>query len=55
MIKKTAKDELNDLGTFATIDEVYAMYPSGGLPGNYVKVDGVTLYWNENTLRWLRK
>lgn len=48
-------DSLNYLGTFATIDEVYAVYPSGGVPGNFVIVDGVALYWNEHTMRWAPK
>lgn len=46
-------EELNYLGTFATIDEVYAVYPSGGVIGNFVIVDGERLHWNEAAMRWL--
>lgn len=48
----TISDDLNSLGTFDTIGEVYAVYPSGGVTGNYVIVDGITLYWDESTLMW---
>lgn len=51
MIKLTS-DELNNLGTFATLDAVYASYPSGGVPGNYVVVGNTKLYWDEQALRW---
>lgn len=51
MIKITS-DELNNLGTFATLDAVYASYPSGGVPGNYVVVGNTKLYWDERKLRW---
>ena len=51
MIKLTS-DELNNLGTFTSLDAVYASYPSGGVPGNYVVVGNTKLYWDEQSLRW---
>lgn len=48
-------DELNYLGTFDTIDEVYAVYPSGGVPGNFVVVGGIALYWDEDQMRWTQQ
>lgn len=52
-MSNTASDDLNYLGTFATIDEVYVVYPSGGVAGNFVIVNGNALYWNEASLRWM--
>lgn len=54
-MSNTTPDELNYLGTFATIDDVYAAYPSGGVPGNFVIVGDIILDWNEDLMRWTER
>lgn len=51
-MSKTSTEDSNYLGSFDTIGEVYAIYPSGGVPGDFVIVSGVILYWDESRLIW---
>lgn len=46
------KARLVNLGAFATLLDVYARFPQGGLEGDYVIVDGKELLWDKHHLRW---
>lgn len=44
--------ELNDLGSFASIEDVWAAYPEGGQEGDYCTIDGTKYHWNKYTRMW---
>lgn len=39
-------------GDFDTLEEVWKRYPSGGLEGDYLNVDGQILRWNDIEKQW---
>ena len=44
--------DYHNLGTFATLEEVYKLYSNGGSPGDYVTIAGVVTYWNDPQRIW---
>jgi hypothetical protein len=44
--------ELNDLGTFASIDDLWNKHPEGGKEGDVVVVGTTKYYWNKYTRQW---
>ena len=40
------------LGTYPSIEAVWAKYPAGGIEGEYVVVDGVEYGWNKYDRIW---
>ena len=44
--------EINDLGSFASIEDVWAAYPEGGQEGDYCTIDGTKYHWNKYTRMW---
>jgi hypothetical protein len=44
--------ELNDLGTFTSIDDLWDKHPEGGKEGDIVMVGTTKYYWNKYTRQW---
>ena len=44
--------DINYLGTFASIDDVWIFYPEGGHEGDYVVVDATVYSWNTLQRAW---
>lgn len=44
--------EINDLGSFASVEDVWAAYPEGGQEGDYCTIDGTKCHWNKYTRMW---
>ena len=40
------------IGTFASLEELWAAYPGGGHEGDWCTVDGVIYHWNNYTRAW---
>ena len=47
-----AENNKNFLGDFADLESVWKRYPSGGCQGDYVKVSGLYVYWDEYRGVW---
>ena len=45
---------LNNLGTFSTIEQVWAEHPEGGREGDYVVVGSSTYYWDKYSRCWVQ-
>lgn len=45
---------LNNLGTFSTIDQVWAEHPEGGREGDYVVIGSSTYYWDKYSRCWVQ-
>ena len=48
-------NDLNFLGTYGNIREVWTKYPNGGLAGDYVDIGGVRYRWDKYNKRWRRE
>ncbi len=46
-------NELNNLGTFASIDEVWKRYPEGGREGDYLTANGDKYCWDKYDRCWV--
>lgn len=44
--------DLNNLGSFSSIDAVWARYPEGGKEGDYLTIGGVKYRWNKYDQIW---
>ena len=44
--------DLHNLGSFASMTDVWVLYPFGGCEGDYVTVSGNVLYWNNVKRVW---
>lgn len=44
--------DINNLGTFASVDALWAAHPEGGHEGDYATVDGVKYQWNKYDRIW---
>ncbi|MBR1792094.1 MAG: hypothetical protein IJ764_00430 [Bacteroidales bacterium] len=47
-----ALQRLYFIGEFASNDALWRRYPSGGIEGEYVSIDGTDYGWNKYTRRW---
>ena len=45
---------LNNLGTYPTIEQVWADHPEGGREGDYVVIGGSTYYWDKYSRCWVQ-
>lgn len=45
-------DFLRDLGEYSTLSEVWALYPSGGIDGDYVTINSTPYGWNKYNHQW---
>ncbi len=45
---------LNNLGSYATIEQVWADHPEGGREGDYVVVGGSNYYWDKYSRCWVQ-
>ena len=45
---------LNNLGTYATIEQVWADHPEGGREGDYVVIGSSTYYWDKYSRCWVQ-
>lgn len=45
---------LNNLGSYATIEQVWADHPEGGREGDYVTIGGSTYYWDKYSRCWVQ-
>jgi len=45
--------EINDLGSFASINALWAAYPEGGQEGDYCTIDGVKYRWDKYDRMWV--
>lgn len=45
--------DLNDLGSFASIEALWAAYPEGGQEGDYCTIDGVKYRWDKYDRMWV--
>ena len=45
---------LNNLGTFSTIEQVWAEHPEGGREGDYVVIGSSTYYWDKYSRCWVQ-
>lgn len=44
--------KINLLGSFSSLDEVWAQYPEGGREGDYVIIGSTEIEWNKYTHNW---
>lgn len=44
--------QINNLGSFATINAVWDVYPEGGKEGDYLSAGGKIWWWNKYTGKW---
>ena len=44
--------DINNLGSFSSIDAVWAQYPEGGIEGDYLDINGVKYRWNKYNQIW---
>ena len=44
--------DVHDLGSFASLKEVWEKYPNGAQTGDYVFIDGVRYNWNKYEYQW---
>lgn len=42
----------HNLGSFETLEKVWDIYPHGGCPGDFVIVDNILIYWNDERRVW---
>jgi hypothetical protein len=45
--------DLNDLGSFASINALWAAYPEGGQEGDYCTIDSVKYRWDKYDRMWV--
>ena len=48
-------NDLNFLGTYGNIREVWTKYPNGGISGDYVIIADVKYRWDKYVKRWRRE
>lgn len=44
--------DINNLGSFSSMNAVWAKYPEGGREGDYLTIGGVMYRWNKILIRW---